>query len=120
MPSHCSRAPPSPAIPSHSRRKRKVTRLPSPGSSYLGGHDGVRKDGTVFKTQVVLTEHKIKFHGYRSQPNDGPKERKKPKRMRTTTDVETNDEKRCAIVVQAQKTSGELERNTQEWRSGIR
>jgi hypothetical protein len=38
----------------------------------------------VCKTQVVLTEHKIKFGRYGFRPNDGPKEKKKPKRVRTT------------------------------------
>jgi cell division septal protein FtsQ len=36
------------------------------------------------KLKVVLTEHKIKFSRYDFRPNDGPKEKKKPKRVRMT------------------------------------
>jgi hypothetical protein len=48
------------------------------------------------RAQVVLTEHKIKFAKYSFRLNDGPREKKKPKRMRTTKEVEVNDQERCA------------------------
>jgi hypothetical protein len=40
--------------------------------------------------------------------------------MRATKEVEVNDEESCVRVAQAQKSSGELEKNTHEWRSRIR